>query len=99
MPENFDWMRTHNLTSKNASRANAALGMDHGGARLDRYAAAIAYSSQNLYYRCITHPSQYLLVNAFRGDLCERGFTERLAAFVNRSLTRRNKLYAVVPGC
>ena len=100
VPENAEWERTFFNLTASPRRVNPALGMsDMARRRLDGYAAAIAYSSQNLYYRCITRPSQYLLVNAFRGDLCRSDFVARLAFFVNRSAPRRGALGSTAPGC
>ena len=36
--------------------------------------------------RCITPPSQYLLLNAFTGDMCRTEFLPTLAAFVGRAV-------------
>jgi hypothetical protein len=57
---------------------------DHN--RSARFADAIAFSQQNIFYRCSTPPSQYFLVNAFKGDMCRPSFQAELAAFVNRTL-------------
>ena len=57
---------------------------DHN--RSGRFADAIAFSQQNIFYRCITPLSQYFLVNAFKGDMCRPSFPAELAAFVNRTL-------------
>jgi len=52
------------------------------------YSAAIAFSAQNAFYRCITPSQQYLLLDASGGDLCSQAFLPKLAAFVNRTLPR-----------
>ena len=62
---------------------------DHKHNRSGRFADAIAFSQQNIFYRCITPPSQYFLVNAFKGDMCRPSFQAELAAFVNRTLPGR----------
>jgi hypothetical protein len=59
-------------------------------------ASAILYSAQNAYFRCITPPQQYMLVNAFAGELCEPTFLARMGAFIGKSQT--NASY-VVPNC
>ena len=41
---------------------------------------------QNTYHRCITPPSQYLLLDAFTGDMCRHEFLPTLAAFVGRAV-------------
>ena len=50
------------------------------------FADAIAFSAQNTYHRCITPPSQYLLLDAFNGDMCRPEFLPTLAAFVGRAV-------------
>ena len=50
------------------------------------FADAIAFSAQNTYHRCITPPSQYLLLDAFSGDMCRPKFLPTLAAFVGRAV-------------
>ena len=50
------------------------------------FADAIAFSAQNTYHRCITPPSQYLLLDPFNGGMCRPEFLATLAAFVGRAV-------------
>ena len=64
-----------------------------------RFADAVAYSAESAYYRCITPPTQYMLIRPFEGDMCRRDFIVRLAHFVNRSLPRHSEPRVHVQGC
>lgn len=89
------WLSKHQLAS--GEPVLPELSMSVRANRSERFAEAISFSAQNAYARCITPPSQYMLVNAFRGDMCRPGFLPQLAAFLNRSHGSGPKL--TIPHC
>ena len=78
---------------------NRDAGLRYTERRSSRFASAILYSAQNAYYRCITPRRQYMLVDAFAGDMCRDAFVPTLAAFINRTVRKEFLERPVIPGC
>jgi len=79
-PPNVTW-KTDPWNWAKYGRFDEKLGLRTLANRSRYFANAIAYSAQNVYYRCITPPEQYMLLNVLGGDLCAPYFVSRLLAF------------------
>lgn len=82
-PPGHRWGQNGHWTEDMWNGSMYPLGLKQHTNPAQTYADAIAYSAQNAYYRCITPPSQYMMVNVFAGDMCVSAFLPQLAAFLN----------------
>lgn len=82
-PPGHRWVEHGHWTEDMWNGSMHPLGLKQHTNPAQTHADAIAYSAQNAYYRCITPPAQYMMINVLAGDMCVSAFLPRLAAFLN----------------